>query len=289
MKKIILPILLVVSTQVFSQSFRLHIGGGFANYLGDLQQKKLSFDQIKGVYSFGAAYDITEKIVLRIDYSQGSIGGDDKKGNSKLQKRNLNFQSSITDVTLLAEYNWLNNYTGKFVPYVFTGIGAFKFNPYTFDNAGRKVFLHDLSTEGQGLSKYPTKKPYQLRQMNIPFGGGFKYNVTSTIFIAGEIGIRKIFTDYLDDVSSSFVDGADLLRERGQTAVDLAFRADELPPYNAAYPKGGAQRGNADGKDWYYFGQFRISFKLGWGDGGGRGFRSGRKGFLRSLGCPGRF
>ena len=290
MKKIILPILLVVSTQVFSQSFRLHIGGGFANYLGDLQQKKYSFDQVKGAYSFGGAYDITDQIVLRADFSKGSVGGDDKKGNTKLQKRNLNFQSAITEVALLVEYNWLNDYTGKFIPYAFTGLGAYKFNPYTFDNVGRKVFLHDLSTEGQGLTKYPNSKPYKLTQLNIPFGGGFKYNISSTIFIAGEIGIRKLFTDYLDDVSSSFADRSELLKAKGRVAVDLAFRGDELPPYTSAYPKGGSQRGNADGKDWYYFGQFRVSFKLSWRDGyGSRGASTGRKGFLRRLGCPGGF
>lgn len=289
MKKIIFVIFCLMCTRALTQTFRLHVGGGFANYLGDLQQKRFSFSQVKALYSFGAAYDINDFIAIRTDFSQGHVAGDDRKGSAKMQKRNLNFESSITEVSLLGEYTWINKYSAPFVPYFFTGIGVFKFSPYSYDNAGRKVFLHDLSTEGQGLAKYPTRKTYKLTQFNIPFGGGMRYNISPSIFITGEMGVRKLFSDYLDDVSTSFVDRAELLKAKGQTAVDMAFRADEIPPYNAVYPKDGSQRGNKD-KDWYYFGQMRISFRLGWNDGyGGKGPRTGNKGFLRRLGCPGRF
>ena len=290
MKSVTLPILILVSTLCFGQSFRLHIGGGFANYIGDIQQRRLSFDQVKGMYAFGAAYEINDKVTLRVDFSTAQVAGDDKKGKTaRILKRNLNFQSPIQEVAFVGEYNLMNNYTAPVVPYFFIGMGIFKFNPYTHDDAGRKVFLHDLSTEGQGLSKYPNRRPYSLRQINIPFGGGFKYNLTENIYFGVEGGIRKLFTDYLDDVSTTYADKNTLVKDRGQKAVDLSFRTDELPGYaNQAYPKEGAQRGNKD-KDWYYFAQFKISFRLKGNEGFGNGVRTNNKGFLRRLGCPGRF
>lgn len=289
MRIVALLIFLSLSFLSFSQSFRLHVGGGLSNYIGDIQQKRLSFNQINAVYSFGAAYDINDQLAIRFDYSHGKVEGDDKKsGNTKISKRNLNFKSEIKEVALIAEYSWANNYTAPFTPYFFTGIGVFKFNPSTLDSAGRVVFLHDLSTEGQGLKKYPDRKPYNLTQFNIPIGAGMKFNLTENIFVAVEGGIRKLFTDYLDDVSTSYPDRDALLAGKGQLAVDLSYRADELPPYNHTFPKGGSQRGNKD-KDWYYFAQFRINFKLKWNNDFGGGGDYSRKGALKRIGCPGRF
>ena len=289
MKLLSVSILLAFSTHCTAQSFRLHIGGGFENYIGDIQQKRLSFNQINGMYSFGASYDINDRLAIRIDYSNGKVEGDDKKsGSTRITKRNLNFKSNIQEVSVMGEYSWANDYTGPFVPYVFAGVGVFKFSPYTLDSAGRTVYLHELSTEGQGLKKYPDRKVYKLKQLNIPFGAGIKYNFTEDIFCSLEGGIRKLFTDYLDDVSTSYPDRASLLAEKGQLAVDLSYRADEVPPYNQSFPKGGSQRGNKD-KDWYYFAQFRISFRLKWNDPSGGSFRNSGKSSLRRLGCPGRF
>src|SRR5690606_13448162 len=81
-----------------------------------------------------------------------------------------------------------------------------------------KVFLKPLSTEGQGLPQYPDRKPYKLTQFAIPFGAGVKFRVSRNTVLAYEVGLRKIFTDYLDDVSTTYVDQATLLQERGRNA-----------------------------------------------------------------------
>lgn len=289
MKLISVILLFTCSVHAYSQSFRLHLGGGFSNYIGDIQQKRISFNQIGAVYTFGAAFDINDKLAIRFDYSHGQVEGDDKKsGSQRIAKRNLNFKSVIKEVSVVAEYTWQNEYTGPFIPYVFTGLGVFKFSPYTQDSAGRIVYLRDLSTEGQGLKKYPDRKMYKLTQLNIPFGGGIKYYLSENIFVSFEGGIRKLFTDYLDDVSSTYPDRDALLAEKGQLAVDLSYRADEIPPYNAVFPKGGSQRGSKS-KDWYYFAIARINFKLNWSGGYGGSFRNPGKSSLRRLGCTSRF
>ncbi len=97
------------------------------------------------------------------------------------------------------------------------------------------------------------------------------------------MGFRKTFTDYLDDVSSTYADEALLLANNGQRAVDLAFRTDELKGSTIAYPAANTQRGNSDFKDWYYFAGVGVSFRLSpvFNTGGNR---SGGN----NLGCPAR-
>src|SRR5258708_5350638 len=93
--------------------------------------------------------------------------------------------------------------------------------------------------------------------------------------------MRKLFTDYLDDVSTNYVDQNLLLLNRGPKAVELAYRGDELKN-GSSYPPAGSKRGGSSVNDWYYFTMFTASFRLG-GNGGGSG--SGK--LLKSgTGCP---
>jgi hypothetical protein len=150
------------------------------------------------------------------------------------------------------------------------------FNPSTKDSAGTKVYLQPLSTEGQGF--YNGRKKYSLQQFSIPFGAGVRFSVSPNIRLAFEIGMRKTNTDYLDDVSTSYVDQNTLLANRGQLAVDLAFRGDELKT-GLSYPAGGSQRGKVENKDWYYFSGFILSIRLPSITGNSRKSKTG---------CPGR-
>src|SRR4029079_7997167 len=130
----------------------------------------------------------------------------------------------------------------RFSPYLFAGLSLFHFNPYSKDALGNDVNLRSLSTEGQNLPEYPDRKMYSLNQISIPFGGGIHFAVTENITLGYEIRMHKTFTDYLDDVSKSYVDKAPLLRERGQQSVDFAFRGDELKN-PLPYPADGTKRG----------------------------------------------
>jgi hypothetical protein len=100
-------------------------------------------------------------------------------------------------------------------PYVFVGVAVYHFNPYAYDTTGKKVYLQPLSTEGEGLPQYPGRKEYALTQLAIPFGGGIKFRITDRVVLAYEIGMRKLFTDYLDDVSNTYVSETVLLAAKG--------------------------------------------------------------------------
>lgn len=143
-------------------------------------------------------------------------------------------------------------------PYIFAGIGLFHFDPYTYDSDNKKTFLRPLSTEGQGLAAYPQKKTYSLTQFCMPFGAGWKVNFHERWDIIYEIGYRVLFTDYLDDVSTTYIDPQELLAAKGPKAVELAYRAK--PPFSQGE---GDQRGNPGVKDWYFFSGVKLLIRLG--------------------------
>jgi len=114
-------------------------------------------------------------------------------------------------------------------------------------------------------------------------GGGLKYAISDRIRIGLEIGLRKLFNDYLDDVSKFYPDPNDLLAGRGQLSVDMSYRGDELPDGDPAFPPKSIQRGNEKLKDWYYFTGLHLTFRLGNTNGVGTHMAKWSK---KKYGCP---
>ena len=215
-----LPI--ITAAQNFHFSGRL----GLANYQGDLKAKAISLSQAKLMGSLGAQYDLSEHITARSYVTLASLHADDKKGTAAMQQRNLNFSSKIADWELTGQYNFFSLNDHWWTPYIFAGIGFYHFNPYTKDTSGKKYFLQPLSTEGEGFMT--GVKNYKLTQFSVPLGFGAEYSLNEDMRIGIEFGYRKIFTDYLDDVSNVYVDQASLLNARGAKAVELAYRGNEV-------------------------------------------------------------
>jgi len=268
---------------------RVHAGiaGGLANYLGDVLDKYYVLKQTNAFIGVTVHYEISDQLLLRGTYNFARVNGSDRyisKDNLKL--RNLRFETIISEFSLAGELYLFNLYEKRYSPYIFAGLAIFKFNPYTYDTSGIKVYLKPLSTEGQGLSQYPNRKPYSLIQPAIPVGGGIKFAITENLRVGIELGFRKLFTDYLDDVSTSYADQNDLFAAKGPMAVELAYRGDELPNGDPNYPAKGTQRGGEKHKDMYYFTGLNISYRIsGGGFSGGRTSNrwSGKKG---RFGCP---
>lgn len=279
----ILSGLLLFSLTARTQNIYITGFGGTASYQGDLIETFTDFRQSNAAFGFGINYEITEKLIGRASFTFGKVEGHDRfSPKTYLQPRNLSFQSNIQEFHIGAEYHIFNLYDKRFTLYGFIGLGVFHFNPYTIDAGNQKVYLKPLSTEGQGLSEYPDRKPYSLIQMNIPLGGGVKFALNDNIRVGLEIGMRKLFTDYLDDVSEdTYVDRLTLLNAKGPKAVELYYRGNEVPGGNP-FPPVGDMRGYPGAKDLYSFNGLNISFRLG----SGSGLRSGG-GFRKSkMGCP---
>ena len=242
--------------------WNVNLYGGFSNYIGDLQSSAYTTKQSNGSFGAGIQYDLSSHFSLLTNLTYGRVSAADGYSNqADLRARNLNFESQLTEWNLLAEYNLLDLGAHRLTPYVFGGIAVFHFNPYSYDTSGRMVYLRSLSTEGEGLPQYPDRHSYALTQLAIPFGGGIKFRISDGVVLAYEIGMRKTFTDYLDDVSTTYVDQATLLAARGPEAVEMAYRGNELKS-GASYPPDGTIRGGAKRKDWYYMSGLRVTIAL---------------------------
>lgn len=253
---------LLFPTMLHAQKISLDLFGGFSNYQGDLQAKKFTTDQARGAFGIGLRYGLADHFDLRANFTYARVGAADRYNkNTALQQRNLSFESKITEGNLLLDYNIINLNYHAFTPYLFAGVAIYHFNPYAYDTLGNKVFLKPLSTEGQGLSQYPDRSPYHLTQFAVPFGGGVRWRVSDNVMLSYEIGLRKLFTDYLDDVSTTYVDQAVLTAARGAKAAEMAFRGGELKN-GATYPADGTVRGGKF-KDWYYFSGITVSIGIG--------------------------
>jgi opacity protein-like surface antigen len=260
--KFLICFLLLISELSEAQRWHVNLMGGVSNYSGDLQSKAYTFDQSAFAFGFGAQYDITRNFSAISNISFMKVGASDQYNSANLVFRNLSFQTNIIEWNLLGEYTFVDLTVKKFSPFVFAGIAVFHYDPFAFDTTGQKVYLKPLSTEGEGLPEYPGQKPYSLTQFAIPFGGGIKFRVSENVILAFEIGFRKTFTDYLDDVSSFYVDKTILQNERGPLAVEMAYRANELKGGNQNYPVAGTSRGGPKYMDWYYYTGFRVSIAL---------------------------
>ena len=287
MRKATLLCLLLPVLSYAQDDRRLHLTlfGGLTNYQGDLQGKAFTLNQSNLGVGIGLKYDLTPHLAVRGGIMYGSVEASDRLStDSALRARNLSFVSKIFEGNLLLEYTFFNLQDKKISPYVFGGIAAYHFNPYASDTLGNKVYLKPLSTEGQGLPGYT--KEYKLTQFAIPFGGGIKFRVSRNVVLAYEIGLRKLFTDHLDDVSGRYVDQVTLGTERGAKAVEMAYRGNQLKGADPTfYPADGELRGSAKAKDWYYFQGLTLSIGLGGSGGEGSGGGGGRARGNR-LGCP---
>lgn len=275
---------LIITASLHAQRLFFNVAGGMINYGGDLQNTSFTFNQSNSALSAGVAYKLMNNLFISAAITGGKLAASDAKTNQERYKRNLSFYSNLTEGSLRLE-GQLKDVPGtfKFTPYAFAGVAVFHFNPYTY-YAGEKIYLKPLRTEGEGLPEYPNRKPYKLTQFAIPFGGGLSYAISNSIVVSAELGFRKLFTDYLDDVSSeTYADTAILRREVSDLSAKLSFRGDEIPDPLVFNTK--MQRGNPHKKDVYYTCLIKLAFSLdNLGSSGGWYSKKAKK----QCGCPGK-
>jgi len=188
------------------------LSAGAAHYFGDLNT---SAHLNRPKLALGAFFrkQFGNYIALRVGAHFAQLGYSDiyNTGNEYEHRRNLSFNTNIWELAVQGDFNFFKFVPGDpyygFTPYITLGIGAFSYDPYAFYQ-GQKVFLRPLGTEGQGTTAYPDRKPYGTMALCLPFGVGVKYNWNDRMNIGFEIVHRFTNTDYLDDVSQTYV-GAD--------------------------------------------------------------------------------
>ena len=244
--------------QTKAQGFFTEIKLGAFSYGGDLQDKPVIAKMLRPATSVGINFELHPKLLITGNMTYGKIAGDDKYNKVSIA-RNLRFESTITEFSIGLDYNLLDLYKHKFSPFVQASFGVFKFNPYLDTEDGNRLYLVEYCTEGQGF--YKGREKYKLIQYAIPFGAGLQYAVSSNLRIGLLISSRKLFTDYIDDCSTTYVDSLLLSRNASTYSPVLAYQGALLNGANP-YPSDGALRGNPANNDSYSFLGVFIKFRL---------------------------
>lgn len=275
----------LVEAQRYKQRWKayrteVHFGAGPSNFLGELGGadqigtdyfKDLELSQTRLSLSGGLRYKLSQMFAMNTKLTYGKLSGDDDLTKEFFRNyRNLNFKTNIWELSTNLEFAFIREQVGhryrlkgvrgqrgfEFSAYGFIGVGAFYFNPKGEYN-GSWEKLRNLGTEGQGITS--TRKKYSNVQVCIPVGLGVKYSIDRRWGIGLEYGIRKTFTDYIDDASKTYYDNNAILAENGPLAAAMADKSDKEFPYITAP---GEQRGDPRDKDSYMFAIISINYKL---------------------------
>ena len=229
------------------------------NYFGDITPTT-NFSSLRlGATRVGAGVSLTRRFYPRLSgrfgLTYGRISGDDALAadqngtDSKFRyNRNMNFRNDILEASAVAIFDLIenrNNYLKRpdFVPYVFVGVAGFYNNPQGLDKAGNYVDLQPLKTEGQATA-------YSNTQISIPFGGGIRYRINRNFDVSLEIGWRKTFTDYIDDVGGKYAGAENLSGTQKYFGNDITRSVTE-GGYTGFTNKGEARGDTGNKTDWY--------------------------------------
>lgn len=285
MKKVVLLLLVVISCSTAKSQFQeINAGTGFAYYFGDLNVKSAAhslalfgdfFDMknFKMSYSLGYRYNFKNRWSLGLNFYHLYLSGydSDNKVTSNTDGayyrwiRRLSFHTTVNEGFIDLRYEpfrtskrW-DRARFNVSPYVGLGVGFFQFNPKTFTNSGQEVALQPLGTEGQGIAGYPA--PYSLFQLVIPVNLGVRFTPPSRKFSIGiNFNYNHTFTDYLDDVSTTYPNKTDLAAayqtsdpQRYALLMELSDRR-LAPDYNTV-----DIRGKSNHEDFFMTGQVKFS------------------------------
>lgn len=269
-KFVVIVIFLVVlgfgqsaKAQLFYSGQEYGVAFGGSQYFGDLNDN-YGFKTINPALGGFVRLHLNPFIAARLMVNYTHVGYDDKFSDNVFNRtRNLNFQSDIVEAAAIAEFNFFRFATGelksRFTPYLCGGIGAFYYNPYTKLN-GKTYFLRALGTEGQNAG-YEDRR-YSKVSMCFPIGAGLKYWLRPGINVGVEIANRLTLTDYMDDVSSTYVGGNLFPTDPANPNPAYLLQDRSYEVTGDALGREGKQRGVTSTKDQYMMFMFNISFQF---------------------------
>ena len=193
------------------------IGGGIAsfNYTGDLIRNYDITNQSLGAqiyYVKNYQRGWSGKLAL----AAGNIKGSDKNPIDPLaEARSASFKEFLTEISAQVNYDFLDFRSDK---------SLVKISPYVSVGAGFML-----------INRADKNAEYSDIQLMIPFGGGVKYRINPFWTLNFEFSARKLFYDYIDDVSEEQI----------------------TDKRNSEF-----QFGNWEDNDWYYFAGLSISYTI---------------------------
>jgi hypothetical protein len=254
MKKLILLFCLIISaTYGQAQQYNLGLGVklGASNFLGDIGSGDIARDFIynleirdtrwdAGIY---ARYRLNPLFAVQVAFDYARIQGEDANSENRARLgRNLSFRNDMLHLSAKFEYypqilsiadvGYRGRYQLDYQTYFFAGIGGVYHNPKAEYN-GEWVSLRPLMTEGVSYS------PIAL---TLPFGGGFYFTYKKRHRFGFELSWNMTFTDYLDDISTQFVDpsqmGSDPIAPALANRYKGGFSVPDGVQYGPGSPRG---------------------------------------------------
>jgi opacity protein-like surface antigen len=277
MKRILLSLFALLPLTAFGQYAEIGLIGGAMTYTGDLAETPYRIEQTHPSIFGYVQYNTSPWFSLRWQGGYGRISGSDEySSRSYANLRNLSFTSDIYEGSMLLVWN-LTGFDAKrmrrpFSPYLFGGVSVFNFNPRAYYQ-GQWVELQPLGTEGQGTSAFPERDPYALTQVGLPIGGGLRIALTEQWTMGIEVKFTKTWTDYLDDVSTTYVAQEVLIAENGLLAWNLSNRTGEYLNTEPLDWDETVQRGDPSDKDWFIMTGITVARNLIRGPRGGKQVR----------------
>ncbi len=243
------------------QVSELGLTGGVSYYIGDINPYRHYPSHTHFAVGLLYRYNFNDRYALRLQGLYTSLEAYDSDSDDSLQVlRNLGFRTELFEASALLEINFLK-FRGitkdahNWTPYMFVGLAYFHVNPQgLLDDTWYD--LQPLGTEGQGSTQGGA--PYALDNFCIPFGVGFKFAFTDKINVGIEWGLRKTYTDYIDDVSGLYVDNNVLAFETGPLTAALA----DPSPLRTTGLNTGRARGDAQTNDWYQYTGLTVTWLL---------------------------
>lgn len=257
---------MAADAQVYYRNSEFGISAGGSNYFGDLNQQ-YGFDFFRQSGSIFYKYNFSSYIALRVSGTYAHVGyADSYNDNFFQQQRNLSFKSDIYEAAVMADFHFFQYDIGDFqhrlTPYIALGMGVFHYDPYA-EIDDTKVRLRPLGTEGQAYEKYADRR-YKSTAVSFPIGAGVKFWMSKGLTVGFEVLNRMTTTDYLDDVSTTYVGEALFPSDPSLPYPTYASQLQDRSIEVSNTPIGieGRQRGISSTRDQFLTAHLFLSFRI---------------------------
>jgi len=205
-----------------SKTLGLTIGTGY--YLGEVNPNGHFKGRMQPGFGGFLRFNINRRMGIRASLNRTVLMYYDADNEDPwIANRNLHFRNAITEGAVVAEFNYsryqIGNTKDRFAGYLFAGLSLYSHMPEA--QIGDTWYaLQPLGTEGQGTSSGEGR--YATTGFAVPFGFGFKLNLGHFSALNIEWGMRRTWTDHLDDIGGYYASTAVLEDESGPLAEELS-------------------------------------------------------------------
>lgn len=239
------------------------VKAGTTMYFGDLAYTNVTLylPNARPNIGFRFGYQFTNRFGLMLTQNNLLIAGSDDRGSISGHKRGTNFERGLSFRTWVYDFGLTGEYQlaryrkiKSIVPSIYGGISGYYFNPQA-EVDGTYYNLRPIGTEGQTMNG--ATNTYNKFSVAIPFGIKLSKHLNKYTLFSVSYTYNKLFTDYLDDVSTGqFQSDEDLINANPK----LGAIAPKLANPNGMTP--GLNRSSSDDFDGYSYFGIAVTRKL---------------------------